>query len=152
MEDHPNYFLEKMVNAPMGMKWFRFYVNIRFPIGFVLGAIGLMASIGTLFSPFFLIYVLSAGLYILQVSVYKLLKKLDMEGYNRNMILLGVETVVLSIGGGSGLFDGLFFVISLIILSLVWWLPNYIYFKKRRDYLFTGNPVEWEASQDETAE
>lgn len=124
-----------------GVKWLNFYINWRFPIGFVLGFM-LILSYSPLgvdapaqYPPIlYLFLVLDISLYFYRVVVYINMRKRKRLGYNLNVCLLVLESIVLALQQGIDKeFPVAMFLVTLLMAFGVWFLPNYFYFKHRKD-------------------
>ena len=132
-------------SQPYGVGWLNFYINWRFPIVFVIGFITLASSFITVFISseqslpiVYLIFVWDVLSYAFHIPVFVLMKKRSRLGYDLNVILLVVEAINLALRQG---FRGenftASFLFGLLFALLIWFLPNYVYFK-HREYLFSG--------------
>lgn len=139
--DQNSIYHQRTSSFALKTRWLYFYIFIRFPLAFFLGAIDILnclvyircfyKSITGLawFSVF-----IAFSLYIYSIIVYRGMRVLDKPSYRNNMVLLVVETIVGAIYFGLQQTDfGFGFIISLVSIGLIWLLPNYIYFKKRRE-------------------
>lgn len=129
-------------------KWLKFYVNWRFPIGFIIGGLYLfgtysqvieashnqLSSIPTLVFVFLSIDVL---VYVFRIVVYINMRAMTEKGYHQNNALLFSEVLIIAADSyQASEKNTLFTVIISIFIFLIWFLPNYNYFKKRA-FLFT---------------
>ncbi|MDF2684874.1 MAG: hypothetical protein K0S55_55 [Clostridia bacterium] len=147
----------KTTKYPGGTRWLYFYIFIRFPISFILGGLSLLSSLATDLNSisiltdfssviiyiiiFFIFYIPSIFSYIFSFFVYRKMKNLEKSSYKLNMILLAIDWFIFGIKMGINfiylnIFIGFF--PGLIIFGLIWFLPNFIYFKNRK-CLFTDN-------------
>lgn len=129
-----------------GQGWLKFYINWRFPIGFVLGALSLIkefadaSSDGYLTLPVFYIFAaIDIAFYIFRIIVYINMLNRTPRGYHLNIILLFVESIYISftnaLSTSATTSVWVMFPILALIMGLIWLWPNYVYFKHRR-YLF----------------
>ncbi|MGN0173984.1 MAG: zinc ribbon domain-containing protein [Acutalibacteraceae bacterium] len=130
------------------MKWYDFYVYIRFPLIFIFGFFGFVDNILTFFSIpkdidnnikeiIMIMSILQISRYILSIFTYKQMKNYN--GYVMNNVLLLLELI-------SSIIYALIqimkydidspnsaYFISSIAVGLLWTLSNFIYFYKRYD-------------------
>lgn len=129
-----------------GQGWLKFYINWHFPIGFVLGALSLIkefadaSSDGYLTLPVFYIFAaVDVALYVFRIIVYINMLNRTPRGYHLNIILLFVESIYISftraLSTSATTAVWIMFPILALIMGLIWFWPNYVYFKHRR-YLF----------------
>lgn len=129
-----------------GQGWLKFYINWRFPIGFVLGALSLIkefadaSSDGYLILPVFYIFAaVDIAFYIFRIIVYINMLNRTPRGYHLNNILLFAESIYISftraLSTSATTSVLIMFPILALIMGLIWFWPNYVYFKHRR-YLF----------------
>ena len=109
-------------DKPLG--WFNFYVYLRMPLGIITSA--MYIYFGGLIAFLSIIDIIIIGL------LFWGFKKRKLWAYKMNFIVLIAETILRPLGKS---FDFMSFVIFVIITGLLWLLPNWIYFKKRK-YLF----------------
>ena len=117
----------KLLNEGKGelpLSWFNFYVYFRLPAGIVLSF--LLLFLGGPIAVLNLINIVIGG------SLFWGLKERKLWAYEMNFVVLILEALAYSVGKSS---NAAVFVIFFIIFSLLWVLPNWIYFKKRK-YLF----------------
>ena len=131
------------------LKWMRFYVNWRFPIGFVLGAMTILGNYGDVLIKskayqirlpgyFYVFLAIDVFVYFFRIVVYKNMRKMEEKGYYQNVVLLFVEVIVFATAlYQPGKENGAEIAIAVVLGLLVWFIPNYVYFK-RRAFLFTG--------------
>ncbi len=115
------------VPSDLPLNWFKFYTYIRLPLSFFVGLVVLLTS-GDVVVAF------GSALWLVFLGfVFWGLKERKGWGLSTNYVLLIVEPLVqaLSRTDSAAVFFGVAFV-----LLVIWTLPNYIYFKKRR-HLFT---------------
>lgn len=128
---------ETISDRELPLRWFKFYTYVRIPIA-IFVAISLIVSIETNPRGLFEIYLMEAML-ILMVIYYAILfyalhKRLSL-GWMLNWVAIVSDTLIAPIGHAK--FLGAYLV-AVILMSLVWFLPNYIYFKKRRYFFYLG--------------
>lgn len=105
------------------MAWYYFYTYIRLPLGIL---VGLGIALQTKIIEYVLITFVFA---IFQLIVVVGLSRLKLWGWNLNMILLISECFFYSISRAEG--DLYLGIVLFILMALLWFLPNFIYFKKR---------------------
>lgn len=154
-----NYFNKKRAEFKLPTEWLWFYVKVRFPIGIILGVIGLISYFSTLdlsefnelgvavvlFEILLLVVILALQIYT-SVQMNLLTKK----GYNSNRILLILESVyylyiyiVIALAGGdSDESLGKFIVYSIFAVL------NIIYFKNRKDLFSDENMNDKEIGEN----
>ena len=108
-------------NIPM--TWYYFYTYIRLPLGILLG-------LATAFQTKIIENVLlTVVLVIFQIIVIIGLSNFKIWGWNINLFLLIAECFIYSINRTQGeLYRG---IVLFVLMALLWFLPNFIYFKKR---------------------
>jgi hypothetical protein len=130
-----------------GTEWLKFYRSVRFPICFILNTIIMIIYTATNVQYLFavkyvtsLIIVTLVGLsptiflFTFDILVYIRMKKMELSAYNLNIVLITAETLIISLV--IFIIDIFYGLLSLILIGLIWWLPNFIYFRKRK-FLFT---------------
>lgn len=141
-----------------GVGWLNFYVRFRFPIALALGVLALAVNclngVSQGFSGdalFWLFVVIYFGYLCFGFSVYQNMKQMTPKAYKLNIVFLVIETLVIPVSQAleSNNFVTTYFI-RLIILILIWFIPNYIYFKNRRE-LFTGERTLNQIIEDEAA-
>lgn len=146
---------------PRGTKWMFFYVYVRFILGFVLGAGSILSSLSTIAAAESYgidesyvtlaktLLVISALFYLFSLFVFNRLRKLGAGGYELLLIFLGVEVLMIAIDTAMNMNDYFYSsgweivttaLFALVIAGLCWFLPNYLYFRKRKD-LFYDEPI-----------
>jgi hypothetical protein len=117
----------KLLNHGKGnlpTSWFNFYIYFRLPAGIVFSFILLfVGGLATLTS---LIDIAVIG------TLFWGLKGRKLWAYKMNFIVLSVETIFRPLERANNIIE---FLVLAILFSLIWLLPNWIYFKKRK-YLF----------------
>lgn len=133
-----------------GLGWFKFYSFIRLPLGLISGAVmvrneyiqgraGLFAN--SLYTALFILDLLVC-IFCLVVCLGML--ELKPLGYTLNNVMLGTECVAAALNIVVQRYRGipdpsliLYFAVALLVSSLLWAFPNYLYFRHRK-FLFTG--------------
>lgn len=131
----------RMASYERSTTWLQFYIYFRFPLGFVFGGINLLTLIvspflyQTEFSSF--LFTICTAFYIFSIWVFCKLDNLEPTGYKSLQAFLPAEVLYVS------LFSDLWYeaIFKFVLLSLVWWLPNAIYFKKRKSLFYEEPPV-----------
>ena len=136
-----------------GIGWLSFYVRWRFPLGFVFGALSIIAEFGQFQQissslnnnatiGFWIGFGFDIIMYIFRIVVYGEMKSMTYKGYVMNNVLLVIETLLLAVPRDitSTAYFGYWgeFAIRLAVVTLLWLTPNLIYFSHRR-YLFDGS-------------
>ena len=138
-----------------------FYVYVRFILGFVLGAGSILSSLSTIAAAESYgidesyvtlaktLLVISALFYLFSLFVFNRLRKLGAGGYELLLIFLGVEVLMIAIDTAMNMNDYFYAsgweivttaLFALVIAGVCWFLPNYLYFRKRKD-LFYDEPI-----------
>jgi hypothetical protein len=117
------------MNLPL--QWFKFYTYFRIPVSLVIIIISVIAVLQAkkLVAETIIFMSICALFGILVVLVFIGLHKRRLWGWKLNWALIVVEVILSSFGRAD---DVISFVILLTISTLLWFLPNYIYFNKRR--------------------
>lgn len=136
--------LEKEKTKEYSMLWWNLNKYVRFPLGIVLSLgnisyyseLEFNTTIGLLFG----IDVIC--ILLLCTTFYHFVKR-NKTGYTLLNVLLIVEllTSAFTTTMKSGSFVTAHFIINLCVLGLIWTLPNFIYFRKRRS-LFCNNDTD----------
>ena len=131
----------RLINYERSTTWLQFYIYFRFPLGFIFGGLTLLYSI---ISPIvyqtkfdWLTFILFAAIYIFSIWVFCEADSLKPIGYKLLHIMLPIEVLFTSA-------DSIYayeFGIKFVLISLIWWLPNAIYFKKRKSLFYEKPPV-----------
>ena len=121
------------------LKWFKFYTYFRIPAGILLSLVW-VSFLLHLDEYLILPLVLLIFNMIILIILFIGLSTKKLWGWKFNFFVLIYETVIISFNSVSNLGkdrDSLIFafLLALITVCLVWLLPNWIYFKKRK-YLF----------------
>lgn len=106
------------------LSWFNFYVYFRLPAGIIVSFLFLFS--GGLIAFLNLIDIAIGG------TLFWGLKERKLWAYKMNFVVLIAETVLRPLERANDMIE---FVIFIAIFGLLWLLPNWIYFKKRK-YLF----------------
>jgi len=120
-EDINNIFQDK---EELPMNWWKFNIYFRFPVG-ILSHIGNILKYNYIY--FLDIIYLIFECYVYYNMIYK--KK---QGYNLIIANIAIEAFIVSYKVIGEFCIEL--LIALIIVGLIWFLPNYIYFSKRKKY------------------
>lgn len=131
----------RLINYERSTTWLQFYIYFRFPLGFIFGGLTLLYSI---ISPIvyqtkfdWLTFILFAAIYIFSIWVFCEADSLKPIGYKLLHIMLPIEVLFTSA-------DSIYayeFGIKFVLISLIWWLPNAIYFKKRKSLFYEKPPI-----------
>jgi len=108
------------------LRWFKFYVYVRIPLGIVVGLTELAHAPN---APTQVLLAASLGV-LLALAIG--LSRRRTWGWQLNWVVLGLEVILRPLQQGSH------FVPLVSGAFLLWFLPNAVYFWKRRD-LFTGD-------------
>ena len=127
-------------------KWLNFYTNIRLPLSIFIG-FGTLTQAHDAYTKnpaYGINYFLMIAQLILMIFLMVGLHKRRLWGWRLNWFILGMETFLLPLNQiletpvNDVLFEKMpssFFIIYaglVVVCFLIWFLPNYIYFKKRR--------------------
>ena len=118
----------KKNSSDLRMSWFYFYTYVRLPIAVIISLANLLNVASNLYTLISVLYIA-----VLILVIYGHTKR-KLWGWNLNLTLLVFETLFYSLSYHKG--DIIQTFILFIIFALLWFLPNYIYFKKRI-HLFT---------------
>lgn len=121
--------IEELSKQEIPIKWLNFYTYFRLPAGVVLGLI--QAFVIGESKVIFLSIILS----LLPIFVFIGLRNRRLWGWKLNWVLLGLEALAFPLQLEQ--VDSIsLYLVFIVLICLVWVLPNYIYFKKRR-HLFS---------------
>lgn len=139
---------------PLHTNWYWFYVYLRFPIRFLTSLYALW-SVLSFYLEYSLIDMpaeqsfivfLNIVLLVFGVIVFILMLQLHKSAYRLNFIYLAGEVVYMAYSSvitarmtapeATPLMYGAAFLFSLLLSSLVWFLPNFFYFQKRKGLFF----------------
>lgn len=141
-----------------GVGWLSFYVRFRFPVGIGLGVIMLFVNCFNGISQgysgnavFWALVIFDFGLLCFDFYVYQNLKQMTPKAYKLNIAALAIETAIGPLSRALGSENiAATYLFLLCFLTLVWFVPNYVYFKHRRE-LFTGMRTLDQIIEDEAA-
>lgn len=116
-------------NKELSMKWYKFWNYVDLPITFALNVLCCI---------FHFIEGSGEAIYELSISIYvwsliKLMNDKKKKFFVRIMILVGLQTISIATVIVYNSSKAPSFIFNFIVLLLIWFLPNYIYFKKRKD-------------------
>lgn len=142
-----------------GTAWMDFYVNWRFPLGFIFGGLAILGYIGDLIYGSYnilaviCVFLLDIPFYIFGFFVYRAMRKRTKDGYEMNVTYLVLEVLLYSVSYGIRNWSVGYAALGFVIAALAWTWPNYVYFK-HREYLFGitapgENPPENSPKQSE---
>ena len=118
----------KSYEKEIGLKWYYFYITFSLPLG---GIVGLVEAKGVFDKGYNIIAVMLIILSILQFIVAFGLSKRKLWAFYFNIALIAIAIItVWKPNQGFPEFLG-----ALTGIALLWYLPNYLYWKKRK-YLF----------------
>ena len=123
------------------MRWYNFYGFVKLPIGIAILISSLCMYCNILFE-----YNFFVGIFIVLISVIQLIYMIYLinimsskkkNGFNYITGWLGIETLMISLITtlNTNNFNMLVLLMSICLYTLIWFLPNYTYFKKR-EYIF----------------
>lgn len=119
------------------MNWYNFYGFIKLPIGIAFGIIDLIIIL-SMMSQNILMGLISIFIDIVQIGymifLINVMSNKPKDGFSYIFAWLIVETLVMGIKttlqSPSPITQT--FIISTLIATIIWFLPNYVYFNKRR--------------------
>ena len=116
-------------------RWLDFYVNVRIPLGIVVSVIGLIVFALSVNDPIALLVTLIFTAFDICLSIFLFigLHRRRLWGWRLNWFVLVLEVLLRPLDKAD---DLTMYVVFLVAAALFWFLPNAIYFKKRR-CLFT---------------
>ena len=126
---------DKKQEGELSVKWLDFYTYIRIPLGILFSIISLFrASTMLANDPIALVFNLIFTVLGISLAMFLFigLHRRRLWGWRLNWVVLVLEVVLVPLDS----VDLTMYIIFLIAISLLWLLPNAIYFKKRR-HLFT---------------
>lgn len=138
---------DNISDIELPLRWFKFYTYVRIPAS-ILFAIGLIVfietsqTIGLIENRMFFVEASLILMIIFLVFLFYALHKRLSVGWTLNWVAIVSDTLIAPISRVN--FLGAYLV-AVILMSLVWFLPNYIYFKKRRHYF----NKEWQCRDSE---
>lgn len=148
--------ITRLQNFDRGTKWMSFIIRFRFPLLFIINGISfasdLLSQIGVYSFPYIIAsLVMYAVWFTFYICAYMHASDLTMTGYKLLHIMFPIEVLMLSFSSAalqlSYTFNFgyafVFFVVQFILLSAVWWLPNAIYFKKRKPLFIPPVPLTY---------
>ena len=138
------YFSKRAEVAHMGTRWAKFYVFWRFPIDMVFTCIRILMPITDSLAPsthvnvpYLTVHALINALYlILSILTYMNIKKFNITGYKFNMYLIWAFPILYAAFSQTNILDRpIMFASQALFVCILYSVPNYIYFKKRK-FLF----------------
>lgn len=149
--------IDSYENLPMN--WWNFWQYIRFPIGFISTTWNIVDYLPTLDINLINIFVflidLSCAFFMIVTYYHFLMRnKIGYKFLNSWLVIeLIVNSLTITINGFTDNYTNMedfviYFVITICIFGIVWALPNYKYFKKRK-YLFDDSlkNYKWETKK-----
>lgn len=136
MSKSTDYFKDVLTKTPIKTSWLWFFVLIRLPLGIVLGSLSCLSTLGNMrritapsdINTALLIILIQLCLVALYVVTYIQMKRLTARGYYLCITTITIDWLAIVVNSNTG-----YVLTTLVISFLVWSLPNYIYFKKRRE-------------------
>lgn len=121
-----------------GTRWLTFWVYFRLPIGILISSFIIVSNVvnavrNDYFSiPIYSVFVaIDAALVFLESATFINMHQMTETGYRLNHILIVVECI------SSILYSWVHYGIINPLFFLLWWLPNFVYFRHRK-FLFNG--------------
>lgn len=136
----------KKKDNKLSIKWANFFIHGLIPLRILLNIIEyfkIYDSIEVWNNIIIMLLILNAGYIVLLVLTYFYAKDFTHVGYNLLYSLFITETIILSFSATNNLVVNstveylLILLVLVVFTSLIWFLPNYIYFKKRK-HLFVN--------------
>lgn len=142
-------------NSNEGNYWLKFYIDIRFPLGFIFTVIqyimffssGLFSLIAEIDFPIFIVLFIvllsyEVFYFILSILTFINMRKFNYLGYKLNNIILicGVIYFAFSVASLASTYFVMTFIIAALIYSVAFMLPNMIYFSHRKHMFTRGMP------------
>lgn len=148
---------DRVNQYPLPMAWYKFYVYFRFPIGFLYSIIGFLIIYYTYNVSYYdgtnfykltmpdimgFAIIVEVVFLIFSIIVFVMMLKLSQKAYEWNLAsligdviygaLFSVTKAGISMPEATPFMYIVGFLFSALIASLVWFLPNFIYFRKRK--------------------
>jgi len=125
---------DKKTGKKLPINWYNFYVNIRLPLGIV---VGFFILAGSEFAGWTFQYAVNFIYFFLIIALFIGLKNRKLWGWKLNFTFLILNAIFKPFTAGFiNITDKIGWLPMVLIIALIWTLPNWIYFKKRR-YLFS---------------
>lgn len=128
-----NHAANKEHSTPqLPMNWFKFYVYVRIPLGILFNLPFAFPHIGDIH------FVEPLGILLIAVLIALLvgLHRRTIWGWNLNLWILGAEVILVPLGTTHAQGHIINALPFMVVMFGIWWLPNYLYFNKRKQ-LFT---------------
>ena len=125
----------------ISMKWFKVYIQVLLPIRIFFSVLSFISSLGNIHGMHVLYgtelsdtvvfgLITDIIVFFLRCYTYTSMKNLKSNGYQSNIVIMIAEIIIiaytyLSISISYG-------IIPIVIYIIIWFVPNYIYFKKRQ--------------------
>ena len=149
---------QKMRNFNRGTLWMNYVMRFRFPIGIIRNVLALLAVIvmQIVYKDFsFVLTFLPIVYLIINVWGYSAACELTPKGYSTLQVIFPIEILIrafdyafASIMDHNIIYGIGTFVVYVIIGGLAWWLPNAIYFEKRKSLfvspLYSAYPKKYD--------
>ena len=133
------------------LTWLKLYIQLRLPLAILSGAFTIFGEIiegsnGSFASSVYTgLLIGEILLFVLYNLVYANMRSMKPLGYTLNTLLIGLECVKAAMNAVlqnvyTGIDGGILILgiaVALLVLSVLWGIPNYIYFSHRK-FLFTG--------------
>ena len=151
-------------NNNLPMNWWKFWEYFRFPVGFILTVFNIVdylpdLEVNTITVFAFLIDIFVAIFMFVTYYQFLMRKKLAYNFFNTWLIIeltcntINVTSNSISNYNTATLMDfAASFVFSLFVFGLVWTLPNYIYFKKRKNFFYEEEKSKTTQTEYKTVE
>lgn len=142
------------------MNWFSFYIKVILPIRIIFCILSVISFLGNLYGQYrfwglspwtdtvILALIIDIGQIFVLCYTFTKMKKLKEESFNSNIIYMIIGVISISFTYLPKLKEyGALALIPTAVYLIIWFLPNYIYFKKRKpifgfDYQLTKPNTE----------
>ena len=128
---------KQKIQQTISMKWFYFYTYIRLPFSILLNLVTILGIfLERTYDPMLWIYTIC---FVYDFFVFFLMLKKKPSAYFFNILLLVFDCLIFSLDVPKSIFSSvdLIFIgvllLSFLVFNFIWTLPNYLYFKKRKN-------------------
>ncbi len=128
----------RLINYERSTSWLQFYIYFRLPLGLIYNGLDLLRLIFMPIQKQALTIVIQIFICIFLILAFCESRNLKPLGYKFIHIMLPLEVISNAYSFNSSAYES---EIMLLLLSLIWWLPNAIYFKKRKSLFYEESPV-----------
>lgn len=128
----------RLINYERSTSWLQFYIYFRLPLGLIYNGLALLRLIFIPIQKQALTIVIQTFFCIFLILAFCESRNLKPLGYKFIHIMLPLEVISNAYSFNSPAYES---EITLLLLSLIWWLPNAVYFKKRKSLFYDEPPV-----------